>query len=272
MQLIKDLISKKKISPPDWLVDNILFAVKHGSHLYGNNTENSDVDIYGVCMPPREFLFPHEAGWINGFGQPPSFEVWTQHHIDQYDFNIFGLPRFFHLLIGGNLNIVECLFAPTDCVLYTTPIFQKVLCNRHLFLSKRVVPKYCGYLKSQLHAANRNFTGNRKTIAEKFGYDTKFMSHAVRLGLNCEQLLDGDLDLRRDKDLIRDVRLGKFSFSEMQDFVLNSVKRIAEKLPDSTIPDDIDREAVKNLLNELITIYYQKGAYNVYCNGTGMEL
>jgi predicted nucleotidyltransferase len=53
-----------------------------GSQAYGVNTDTSDLDIYGVCIPPKEMIFPHLAGEIPGFGQQiQRFEMWQEHKV-----------------------------------------------------------------------------------------------------------------------------------------------------------------------------------------------
>lgn len=41
-----------------------------GSIAYGVFADQSDRDIYGFCILPKEDVFPHLAGEIPGFGQP----------------------------------------------------------------------------------------------------------------------------------------------------------------------------------------------------------
>lgn len=103
-----------------------------------------------MVLPPLSILFPHTIGWIQGFENPINFEQWQQHHVDQYDFSITNITKFLMLALQGNPNITECLFAPQDCVLHKTESFQLILDIKQEFLTQRSIPRYRGYMCSQL--------------------------------------------------------------------------------------------------------------------------
>jgi hypothetical protein len=80
--LLQDLAKKNLIHPPRWLPDNCIRLTVMGSQAYGVSNDASDQDIYGVCIPPKELVFPHLAGEIPGFGrQIQRFEVWQEHRV-----------------------------------------------------------------------------------------------------------------------------------------------------------------------------------------------
>jgi hypothetical protein len=56
------------------------------------------MDVYGICFPPKDFVFPHLAGEILGFGrQLKRFESWQEHHVKaldkEWDFLVFGIVK-----------------------------------------------------------------------------------------------------------------------------------------------------------------------------------
>ncbi len=80
--LIQALKDKGLITPPKWLPDNTHYLTEMGSIAYGVATDNSDVDLYGMTIPPKDNVFPHLRGEIPGFGrQINRFAQWQQHHI-----------------------------------------------------------------------------------------------------------------------------------------------------------------------------------------------
>src|SRR4029453_6288169 len=82
MSLRKVLASGAKLSPPGWMADNLCYETMMGSVAYGVSSDTSDMDVYGICLPPKDMVFPHLAGEILGFGsQIKRFESWQQHHI-----------------------------------------------------------------------------------------------------------------------------------------------------------------------------------------------
>jgi RNA repair pathway DNA polymerase beta family len=80
--LLTDLTKRNLIHPPKWLPFNTVLMVTMGSQAYGVSTDASDLDVYGVCIPPKDLVFPHLAGEILGFGrQIQRFEVWQEHKV-----------------------------------------------------------------------------------------------------------------------------------------------------------------------------------------------
>ncbi len=163
--IIKQLIGRGLIHPPDWLSDNIQLLVVMGSFAYGCSQEISDFDVYGWAIPPKNQIFFHLSGEIEGFGrQKKRFNQWQQHHVwdaealggkgREYDFSIYNIVRYFQLAMEGNPNLVDSLFVPVDCVLHSTAVGELVRENRRLFLHKGCWPKMKGYSYSQLHKMN----------------------------------------------------------------------------------------------------------------------
>ena len=258
LKLLKKLELEKKISPPSWLIDNTLYLNVHGSELYGCNLGTSDKDIYGVCLPPKHIVFPHTAGYINGFDPVPNFENWLQHHVDIYDFQIFNITRFLRLALDGNPNVTECLFAPQDCILHRSELFQPILDLKEEFLSKKSVPRFRGYMLSQLTKMKSiERVGKRKEVVEKYGYDLKFASHVVRLGYYCEQILTNRyIDLRRDKEILKAIKTGRFTLKEVEDLAQSIILNIDKLLINSKIPDKPNEEKVRDCLLSILKQHY----------------
>lgn len=156
-EFIKRLIEEKKIHPPEFLYDNINYLTIMGSNAYGVSNDISDMDLYGFCTPPKEYVFPHTNGIIQGFGrQEQKFEQWQEHHIKdpsknrEYDFGIYNIVRYFQLVMENNPNMLDSLFVPDRCILYIDKAGQHIRDNRDIFLHKGSIFKYRGYAHSQL--------------------------------------------------------------------------------------------------------------------------
>ena len=92
---VRTLAERGLIKPPVFLADNIHYEVMMGSIAYGVSNDSSDIDMYGFAIPPKEVVFPHLAGEIEGFGrQKQRFEQYQQHHVkdtgaeNEYDISI----------------------------------------------------------------------------------------------------------------------------------------------------------------------------------------
>lgn len=164
--LIEDLVNEKLISPPGFLANNTMYLTLVGSVAYGVSDVESDQDIYGFCIPPKDILFPHLRGIIPGFGeQGERFDQYQEHHIKrpsnghEYDLSIYNIAKYFHLCMGNNPNMIDSLFTPQRCVLHCTKVGHMVRDNRKLFLHKGSWHTFKGYSYAQLHKARNKSKG-----------------------------------------------------------------------------------------------------------------
>lgn len=106
-------------NPPGFVRDGSQYITVTGSISYGINTDDSDFDTVGFCIPPKTLVFPHLAGEIHGFGrQIQRFEVWEHHRCHDpdalggrgrtYDFNVYSIVKFFQLAMDNNPNMLRC--------------------------------------------------------------------------------------------------------------------------------------------------------------------
>lgn len=263
---IQDLHNRNLISPPAFLPANLVFVARGGSYAYGCQTSNSDMDIYGVTVPPPEVVFPHLAGYIDGFGsQQQKFHQWHEHNIIvddvNYDFNIWGIVQFFHLTMMGNPNMIDVLFVPQDCVLYSTPTYAFIRFHKEAFLSKQIWPKFQGYAYNHLASMKRSDkTGKRAALVAKYGYDTKDAYNLVRSLFGILQIIkEGTLNYRVHKDFYNDVRNGKFKYEEIVLMFDDKVIEIKELLPKCGLPDKADEQKIKSYLIECLHQHWDKG-------------
>lgn len=262
-KLLKELKEKKLIQPPEFLVQNTMYLAYTGSVAYGTNSDTSDLDVYGFCVPPKDVIFPHLNGVIQGFDKNvPKFDQWMQHHIQngeqEYDFTVYSIIRFFRLCADNNPNMLDCLFVPRECVLHSTRMSELVRENRHMFLHKGLWPKMKGYAYSQLAKMKaKNAQGKRAAMIEEFGYDVKFAMHTVRLLLEAEQLLTlKDMDLRRDSDMLKSIRQGKWTAQEVEEWAGEKEKALEKVYEECDLPWGPREEEIKALLVDCIKMHY----------------
>lgn len=265
--LLHDLAKKKLIHPPKWIPDNSIMLVVMGSQAYGVNQDDSDQDIYGVCIPPKEMVFPHLAGEIPGFGyQTQRFHVWQEHHVRdpnktvEYDFAIYGIVSYFQLCMDNNPNMLDSLFVPRNCIAHSTAIGEIIRENRHMFLHKGAWHKFKGYAYSQASKIrNKVNSSNEKRAAQidKFGYDLKFAYHCVRLMNEVEQILvEGDLDLQRNREQLKSIRRGEWTLEQFEDYFKNKEHLLESTYANSKLPYGPDEGKIKNLLLNCLEQHY----------------
>lgn len=113
-----------------------LFRTIVGSQAYGTSTPESDIDVSGVFVPSMEY----HLGFNKNIEQVKQGK----------DTTFYSLKKFMHLAATNNPNVNELLFVPDDCILEVHPLFEEVLKNRKLFLSRNVRYRYCGYAYGQI--------------------------------------------------------------------------------------------------------------------------
>lgn len=120
-----------------WLPSRTVFLTRHGSHAYGLATPASDLDIKGVAVPPDEYYL----GFTQRFEQAECADP---------DTVIFELRKFMQLAADCNPSVVEILFTHPDDHLGVTPVGERLLAARELFLSKKAKHTFSGYAMAQL--------------------------------------------------------------------------------------------------------------------------
>jgi predicted nucleotidyltransferase len=212
-------------------------------------------------------VFPHLGGYIRGFGEePPNFEVWQKHHIkdqdknQEYDMSIYGICKYFQLVMENNPNIVDILFTPQRCVLFCSSVAQIVRDKRKLFLHKGCYQKMRGYSYAQLHKIGTKANASnpkRQASIEQFGYDVKFGYNVIRLLLECEQILiEHDLDIELNSEILKSVRRGDWSEEKLRGWFDEKEKHLEELYIKSTLRHAPDEEAIKDLLMHCLEQHY----------------
>lgn len=265
--ILHDLLKKELIHPPKWLPDNTMYLTLMGSVAYGCSSDTSDVDIYGFAIPDKGSVFPHTLGEIQGFGTPVQrFEQWSEHHVDDksarkmYDFTIFSIVKYFHLVMQNNPNALDSLFTPQNCVIHMTHVGNIMRENRRMFLHKGCWPRLKGYAYSQLHKAstkNPEAGSKRSELREQFGMDVKFMYHVVRLLYEAEMILtEGDLDLQRHREHLKSIRRGEISEADIRLWAAEKEKQLEAVYSASTLQHGPDEAKIKALLLQCLEAHY----------------
>jgi uncharacterized protein len=118
----------------------LLFEIVTGSRLYGNHTDESDYDYRGVYLEPNYFLLSQSK-----------FTEHIQLKQEELDIEYYSLTKLKDLLLSGNPNSQELLFAPSDAYTYLSPRGLYLKSMRQLFLAKdKIYHSYLGYANSQL--------------------------------------------------------------------------------------------------------------------------
>lgn len=139
VQNINDIL---KTEPYNFLKDNpnlgssIILLGYGGSHAYGTNNENSDIDIRGIATNSKRNI-------LTGRDFEQVVDVKT-------DTTVYSLEKMIQLLCACNPNTIEILGLKPEHYIYLTDAGKLLLDNRNLFLSKRAIHSFGGYANAQL--------------------------------------------------------------------------------------------------------------------------
>lgn len=194
MKTYDELYKETMESIPKEFHNGVIFLTLHGSHAYGTATPDSDYDIRGVLIAPRKYY----TGYLHRFEH---FE-----RTKPYDISIFELQKFCKLAADANPNILELLFIPRDKWLFHTPAWERLVNNRHLFLSKKCKFTFSGYAVSQLKRIKNhyhwiNIEEPQKPMREEYG-----LPPTMKLTVSEEQVVHKLLqnDVFMDPQPVRD--------------------------------------------------------------------
>lgn len=146
------------ILPPSF---KLIFEAIAGSHLYGTDTVDSDIDMRGVFIPDEKYFY----GFLNRTEQ---FEDKNN------DISYFEIRKFMKLAMDNNPNILELLFIPKEKWKSNSVDWLEIYKNRDLFVSKKAKFTFSGYAHSQFNRIklHRNWLLNppkNKPTREEFG-------------------------------------------------------------------------------------------------------
>jgi predicted nucleotidyltransferase len=123
----------------DWVKKNglLVFETIAGSKAYGLSTEQSDTDIRGVFILPKEMYY--------------SLEYTPQVSNETNDIVYYELKRFMELLSNNNPNILELLNVPDQFVLYKHAVMDRF--DPNMFLSRLCEKTFANYAFTQIKKA-----------------------------------------------------------------------------------------------------------------------
>lgn len=123
-----------------------IYLARHGSHAYGTNLPDSDIDLRGAAIAPRT----HVTGFAYTFEQNESKIQRDEFGNAVVDQVIYDLRKFMNLAADCNPNVLEVLFVDDSDIVKITPAGQSLRELRYAFLSKKAKHTFTGYAIHQL--------------------------------------------------------------------------------------------------------------------------
>ena len=177
-----------------------------------------------------------------------------------YDLQIYNIVKYVQLCMECNPNMIDSLFTPEVCVLHVTRVGQILRDNRKLFLHQGICDRFKGYAYAQIHKMQTKDPepgSNRERLREKFGFDMKFAYHTVRLLNEAEQLLlEGDLDLQRNREQLKSIRRGEWTEAQISTTSRRSASTRDRPHARAASRPAPDEAAIRDLLLRCLEAHY----------------
>ena len=265
---------ERRVAEPNTILRVVAGSQAAGTSLDGEN----DRDEIGVCVEPPEYVIGHSR-----------FEQWEYRDAVErakaagqafknarlrsepgdLDLKIYSLRKFCAMCLECNPNSLQILYAPDSLCLVNEPLGQRLRAIRGSFMSKRIGLAFAGYLHDQrdrlIGKRSKNVT--RPELVEKYGYDTKFAYHMLRLGLQgIEFLRTGSLTLpiyRPDREFLIGVRNGRITQQRAVKIADQYEETIKALTANSSLPEEPDYAAVNKFMVEAYLSHWKERGYAV---------
>lgn len=224
-----------------------------GSTVHGLNLEGTDdKDEMGVCIEPASAAITLGSGFEQFIYRTAAERTGIRDARSEpgdLDLTIFSLRKFCRLAANGNPTVLLLLYTPEFTWNATGGQLRD---NRDWFVSKEAGARFLGYMQGQLQrllGERGQKRVKRPELEEKYGFDTKYASHVLRLGYQgIEFITTGKLTLpmrEPDRSYLLGVRQGKLSLEGVikEARCLDAELKIA--LEKSPLPEHPNREAIE---------------------------
>lgn len=227
-------------------------STAHGLHLEGTD----DRDEMGVCIESLEAFggFSEFEQYIYRSAADREGRQDAPSQPGDLDLTIYSLRKFLRLAMQGNPTILNLLFVPQlECIQCDARGAQLQELAPWI-VSRQAGKRYLGYMESQrmrLLGERGQKKVNRPALEAKYGYDTKYAMHLLRLGYQGIELLSkGRISMPLDndngwRDYIHGVRVGKQSLQDVLTVAGNFERELKDLLMTSPLPEKPDTARVE---------------------------
>ncbi len=237
-----------EILPPGTLLLGYMGSIAHGTHIPKDDPDSiDDIDIMGVAVgDARVYL---------GLGHFEQQEV----KYKEWDSVVYEIRKYFRLLLQQNPNVLGLLWLRERDYIHLSPMGERIIQNRRLFVSKQAYHSFAGYAQGQLkrmtHFEFRGFMGKkRKELVERYGYDCKNAAHLIRLlRMGIEFLGDGELRVyREDAENLKAIKSGQWTLEKVKEEAAILFDEAKKAFDASPLPEEPEKEKAEKLLVEIV--------------------
>jgi hypothetical protein len=134
---------------------DLIVKIKFGSHLYGTNTDSSDIDYKGVYLPTKDEILLNDIPKCRNYSTGSDQKKNNPGDVDE---EIYSLHYFIKLAIDGQTAAMDMLHAPESMLTVNTDIWKDIVKNREKFYTKNL-SSFINYARHQ--ASKYGIKGSR---------------------------------------------------------------------------------------------------------------
>lgn len=161
---------------------------------------------------------------------------------DQTQEAYWEVKKFLVLALKANPNVLECLYSPL--VEKATPLAEKLLAMRSIFLSKLVFQTYNGYVFSQ-------FKKMQADLRNQGRVKWKHVMHLIRLLMSGIHVLrEGEVQVRVEehRDQLLAIKRGELPWKETEKLRTELHRQFNEAVRNTRLPERPDYETANAFL------------------------
>ena len=198
-------------------LDRIFYRVEVGSTAYGFGIKGQeDIDHMAVALPLNNEWCKVDSSPQDTLVYRPGRGPSDPSGPGDLDLVVYGALKYCKLAYKGNPSILAALYSP---IIETSEMGEELrkLGENGTFISYHAKNAFCGYLDKQRKKLYKS-PASRKPIVEKYGYDTKYVTHMARLAIQgYEFLTTGRMEIPMSPKYLGDltaIRKGQYSYED----------------------------------------------------------
>lgn len=212
----------------------LLYEVVHGSHLYGTNTSDSDLDIKGVYAPYSYDVLCGEEPALNVISKANKGDN-EKSDKDTVERKYYSLAKFYHLLSKGDIGCTEMLFAQHKATQKFDNFIKEILDNAPNYMISKKIVSFVNCAINNINTIDNILVYSENDINKR----NKFLCNAIRLNMEVQELVNtGKIKFPlTDREYLLNIRKGNVDYQE----TFNQAKLMSEQsinlINDSNLSD-----------------------------------
>lgn len=257
-----------------WFESRTILRGVVGSTAHGLHTDDGvdDRDEMGVCIEPMaamigqsefEQVIYRTAAEREGKHDAPS-------RAGDLDLVVYSLRKWTRLAIHGNPTVLMLLFLPPELCSVRVSIGASLQNYAPLFVSREAGKRFLGYLSAQkqrLLGERGGMDVHRHELVERYGYDTKYAMHMVRLGFQgVEFLKTGRITLpmpEPERAWIRSIRVGKVPQQDVLTRAGELERELKDLIDSAPIPEHASHQVIWPFVRSLYLEWWKSEAVQI---------